>query len=158
MELALPDMATPAETVRIAFYTVIFAAFTQDGDPTVLKYKPFLNVPQNSISFLSLGGPDEPPGLGRRVSGTQTGMWESHRTQIDIFNPFSSEAAIQIADRVGKAITAALGALKSTYGIYDVKRLIGPLEQGPRDPSENVVHVILDYACKIETQKTDPSP
>jgi hypothetical protein len=151
-------MTTPAETVRLAFFTILSAAFTTAGDPEVLKYKPFLNVPQNSISFLSLGGPDQYPGLGRRVSSTQTGMWESHRIQIDIYNSESVEAAIQIADRIGKAITAALATFETTYGVCDVRRLIGPLEAGPSDPPENVAHVILDYTCKIETQKTDPSP
>ena len=147
-------MTTPAETVRLAFYTIIAAEFTQTGDPEVLKYKPFLNVPQNSISFLSLGGPDQYPGLARRVSGTQSGIWEQHRIQIDLYNPESTEAAMAIADRVGAAITAALGTFRSTYGIKDVKRLIGPLEQGPSDPPENVAHIILDYVCKIETQFT----
>jgi len=152
----LSDMTTPAEQIRTAFYTIIAAEFIQTGDPEVLKYKPFLNVPQNSISFLSLGGPDTRPGLGRRVSSTQTGMTEQHRIQIDLYSGESVEAAMQIADRVGKAITAALGTFETTYGMWDVKRLIGPLEQGPSDPPENVAHVTLDYGCKIETQVSDP--
>jgi hypothetical protein len=83
-------------------------------------------------------------------------MWEQHRTQIDIYNGESVEAAMQIADRIGAAITAALGTFETTYGMWDVKRLIGPLEQGPSDPPENVAHVTLDYGCKIETQVSDP--
>lgn len=151
----MTDMTTPAEQVRLAFFTVISAAFTQTGDPEVIQYKPLTGaVSTNSISFVSLGGPDAYPGLGRRVSSTQTGMEEQHRTQIDIYNPYSVDAAFAIADRVGAAITAALATLQSTYGVYDVKRLIGPLEQA-QDPPENVAHVILDYGCKIRTQVSD---
>jgi hypothetical protein len=151
-------MITPRETVRTAFFDVLTAAFTQNGDPEVVKYRPFIGgVPQNSISFQLVAGTNQSPGLGRRVSSTQSGMWERYRIQIDIFNPYSYEAAGQIADRVEQAIILALNTFRSSYGVVDIRKIVD-MDSGPTDPAENLAHSILDYSCMIEATNTDPSP
>lgn len=151
--VALTDVTTPRETVRDAFYAVLSTAFGSDTE--VVEYMPFEGAPQHSIVLQIVGGSSQRPGLGRRVSATQSGLFERYRVQISVHNPYSREAAEQEADKVEQAIKDALDStFRATYGVTDIEKVLD-IDRGPTEEFERVAHCVLDYTCMIETQTAD---
>jgi hypothetical protein len=150
----LTDMTTPQAQIHTAFASVLNAEFDETGDPEIFTYQPNIGVSSNSIVLGTVTNTNRKPALGRRVSGTQSGLREYFRIQIDIYNPYGREETTVIMDRITKAISEALDTFRSSYGIHDVGKVLGTV-QGPTDPGTNENHGILDYECWIQTEKSD---
>jgi hypothetical protein len=149
----MTDMTTPRETVRTAFYEVLNTALGSSTE--VVKYMPFEGAPQHSIVLQMVSGSNRRPGLSRRVSGTQSGLLERYRIQISVHNPYGRKEASEEADAVEQAIMAALDSMRTTYGVFNIQKLVD-IDTGPTEELERIAHCLLDYECQIETQKADP--
>jgi hypothetical protein len=146
------DETTPRATFRTAFYTVLNDAL--GSDIAVVKYRPPEGVSGRAIVLNMVSGSNKRPGFGQRTSATQKGLMERYRIQIDVFENDREQAEIY-ADKVEQAIFTALDTLRSTYGVFDVRKIVDT-DTGPTEQLQREAHSILDYEGRIITDKTDP--
>jgi len=144
------DETTPRATFRNAFYTALYDALGSGID--VVKYRPPEGVSGRAIVLGIVSGSNRVPALGQRVSPTQMGLEERYRIQIDVFELDREQAEI-CADKVEQAIKDALGTLRSTYGVEDVKKIVDA-DVGGTEELQREAHVIIDYEGCIVTTKT----
>lgn len=148
----MTDETTPRATFRTAFYEVLNDALGSEID--VVKYRPPEGVAGRSIILNMVSGSNKRPGFGLRTSRNQSGLLERYRIQIDVFENDREQAEIY-ADKVEQAIFTALDTLRSTYGVFDVRKIVDT-DTGPTEQLQREAHSILDYEGRIITDKTDP--
>ena len=148
----MTDETTPRATFRTAFYEVLNDALGSEID--VVKYRPPEGVAGRSIILNMVSGSNKRPGFGLRTSRNQSGLLERYRIQIDVFESDREQAEIY-ADKVEQAIFTALDTLRSTYGVFDVRKIVDT-DTGPTEQLQREAHSILDYEGRIITDKTDP--
>ena len=148
----MTDETTPRATFRTAFYEVLNDALGSEID--VVKYRPPEGVAGRSIILNMVSGSNKRPGFGLRTSRNQSGLLERYRIQIDVFESDREQAEIY-ADKVEQAIFTALDTLRSTYGVFDVTKIVDT-DVGPTEQLQREAHSILDYEGWIISDKTDP--
>lgn len=148
----MTDETTPRATFRTAFYQVLNDAL--GSAIAVVKYRPPEGVSGRAIVLNMVSGSNKRPGFGQRTSATQKGLMERYRIQIDVFENDREQAEIY-ADKVEQAIFTALDTLRSTYGVFDVRKIVDT-DTGPTEQLQREAHSILDYEGRIITDKTDP--
>ena len=145
------DETTPRATFRTGFYEVLNDALGSEIE--VVKYRPPEGVSGRAVVLSIVSGSNQRPGFGLRTSATQKGLMERFRIQIDIFETDREQAEI-CADKVEQAIFLALDTLRSTYGIFDVQKVVDT-DTGPTEQLQREAHSILDYEGLVITDKTD---
>jgi hypothetical protein len=139
-------MSSPTrETIRGAFKAILEDPDLDIG-VTVYDREPDPGFDLNSVVIYLITGSNEGSGLG---SGTFHEFW---RVQLSIYNS-DALACGQLAVKVSTAILNAAAAMKTAYGISNLRKLVDS-DMGRQDPNVHEFQIVQDYSFETNL---DPS-
>ncbi len=134
---------TPRTDVRSAFKTILMNA---NLGVTIYDRMPYEGAEPRSVVLAIVSGSAGPSALASRILPSMRAREARFRLQVDCYHDDKAECE-KLADRVEQAITDKLDTLRSSYEIYDVRKVVDmdTLPAGIGDQFTRQSRVLMDF-------------